>query len=313
MFDTSDTVIALALLASRGVGERTLSRWLAWAATRDRRLTEWTGLPREDLARAFPDKTESIVLALAALNDDAVRRADKWVSRVHASGGQLILVTQPDYPRTLRDAFGAAAPPVLSILGDLPLLDREAGVVVGTRTPSEPGAELARHCARWFTSRDRVVVSGGAQGVDTAAHAEALEAGGATFVVLPQGLLTFPVPSPIAAAIEDGSALLLSQFVPDAPWSTAAAVTRNETIAALARMVCVIEPHSPGGSMKTGRDALAQGKPVLVYSGVGSRGDDLIREGARPMLGARGRFTEAHLDETWAQSEPDRPKQIELL
>ncbi len=313
MIDAPDAAIALALLASRGVGERTLSRWLAWAAAQERPFAAWAGLPREDLVRALPDRMESVVLALADLGEDGVRRAMKSIDRVHAAGGQIVLLTQQDYPRALRDAFGTGAPPVLTVHGDAELLNRESGAVVGTRTPSEAGAELARLCARWLAARGRMVVSGGAQGVDSAAHTEALEAGGATVVVLPQGLLTFPVPAPVAAAIEDGAALLLSQFNPDAPWSTACAVTRNETIAALARVVCVIEPHSPGGSMKTGRDALAQGKPVLVYSGVGSRGAELIREGARPMLGPAGRFTDAYCEAVWAESKRDRREQIELL
>lgn len=313
MINAPDAAITLALLASRGVGERTLSRWLAWAAAQDRPLAAWAGRPREELVRAFPDRMESVILALTDLDDDGVRRAMKSIDRVHAAGGQFVLLTQRDYPRVLRDAFGTSAPPVLTVHGDTGLLNRQSGAVVGTRTPSEAGAKLARLCARWLAARGRVVTSGGAQGVDSAAHTEALEAGGATVVVLPQGLLTFPVSAPVAAAVEDGAALLLSQFIPDAPWSTACAVTRNETIAALARIVCVIEPHSPGGSLKTGRDALAQGKPVLVYSGVGSRGAELLREGAKPMLGPTGRFTDTYCETVWAASGRDRREQIELL
>jgi DNA processing protein len=311
--DTSDTTTALALLASRGVGERALSRWLSWAVTQGRPLRDWAGRPREELVRAFPQQSESVVVALASMDDDVLMRAGRWVDRVHAAGGQFVFVTQPDYPAALRRSLGVASPPVLSVLGDPGFFEREATGVVGTRTPSEAGAEVARLSAQWAVSRERVVVSGGAQGTDLAAHAAAIESGGSTIVVLPQGLLTFPVSTSVAAAVDQGTATLVSQFLPDAGWTTGGAVTRNATIAALSRMVCVIEPHSPGGSMKTGRDALAQHKAVLVYAGVGSRGGELIRAGARPLLGPAGRFTETYLDEAWSKSASDWTEQIELL
>jgi DNA processing protein len=311
--EASSAAIALALLASRGVGERTLARWLAWCAARDVSLSDWLGRPRDEMVREFPDKTESIVLALAAMLPEAIERAEKWASRVHTAGGQFVLATQHDYPASLRAACGPAAPPVLTVLGDTSLLERDAAAIVGTRTPSETGAELARLCARWCAARGRVVVSGGAHGVDTVAHQTAVGDGGATVVVLPQGMLTYMVPADLAQALEDGAALLVSQFVPEAPWTTSGAVTRNETIAAVTRMACVIEPHSPGGSLKTGRDALAQHKPVLVYTGVGGPGGALLREGAQPLLGPKGRFSNEQLDQTWSDAVRERPNQADLL
>ncbi len=311
--DSSPTAIALALLASRGVGERTLSRWLAWCVARDQSPADWLGRPRDEMVRTFPDKMDSIVHALAPMAKETLDRAERWAARVHAAGGQFVLVTQRDYPGSLRAIYGPAAPPVLTVVGDLALLERDAAAVVGTRTPSEPGAELARLCARWCVQRERVVVSGGAQGVDTVAHETALEDGGATVVVLPQGMLSYPMLPELAVAVERGTALLVSQFLPEAPWTTGGAVTRNETIAAFARMTCVIEPGNPGGSLKTGRDALAQRKPVLVYAGIGGSGGALLREGARPMLGPNGRFAVECLDRAWAEAVRDRPEQIELL
>jgi predicted Rossmann fold nucleotide-binding protein DprA/Smf involved in DNA uptake len=65
--------------------------------------------------------------------------------------------------------------------------------------------------------------------------------------------------------LAQGRAVIVSQFAPDARWQTHAAVTRNATISALARMVCVIEPKKIGGSIRTARAAVAQGKRVLFY------------------------------------------------
>jgi len=313
MKDVSDITVALALLAARGVGERTLSRWLAWATARERPVAAWLGRPREELGGAFPDKMDSVIRGIASVDEDALGRASKWVDRVHAAGGQFLLVTQADYPRSLIAAFGPGAPPVLTVLGDSGLLECESLGIVGTRRPSEAGAELARYAARWAVERKRPIVSGGAQGTDTAAHLATLENGGVTVVVSPQGALTFPMSTGVASAIDDGRAVVVSQFLPDSPWTTGGAIARNETIAGLSWMVCVIEPRSPGGSMKTGRDALAQGKPVLVYSGVGSRGKELVREGARGLLGPAKRFSHDYLDNVWLETLQARPEQIDLL
>lgn len=160
-----------------------------------------------------------------------------------------------------------------------------------------------------------MVVSGGAQGIDTVAHGATLDAGGGTIVVLPQGLLTYGASRALADAIEDGRAVLLSQFFPDAPWTVGAAVARNETIAALSRVVCVVEPGSAGGSAKTGQDALNQSKPVLVYEGVDSRktGRALIQAGARPLLGPEGRFGEEYMEAVWTAASVNTERQVELL
>jgi predicted Rossmann fold nucleotide-binding protein DprA/Smf involved in DNA uptake len=92
-----------------------------------------------------------------------------------------------------------------------------------------------------------------------------LRNGGKTVVVLPQGILTYRGPALLFDAIQDGRAAVVSEFAPDMAWETHAAVTRNTTISAFSLLVCVIEPKKTGGSVRTARCALAQGKRVLVY------------------------------------------------
>ncbi len=310
-----DLALVLALHAREGVGARTLSRWLRWALAQGAPLHGFTGRPRGELLAALPAGLDRLVAALAEVDGDELERAERIVERVERAGAQFYAVTDADYPPALLAALDAAAPPLLAVAGDAELLARPAGAVVGTRTPSEAGAALAGYCARWLAGRGRVVVSGGAQGIDTAAHAAALEAGGATIVVLPQGLLTYGASGALAGAIDEGRAALVSQFLPDAPWTVGAAVARNETIAGLARVVCVVEPGSRGGSAKTGQDALNQGKPALVYTGVDPRqtGRALLQAGARPLLGPEGRFSEEHLEEVWREAATRDAVQQELL
>lgn len=302
----SDIALVLALLAREGIGARTLTRWLHWLAGQQTRPVDFAGRSREELAAAFPAGLDRLVVALTNIGDDDIERATRLVYRVQQAGAQFYAATDPDYPPGLHAALDASAPPLLAVLGDTELFARDAGGVVGSRTPSEAGVTLSTSCAQWLVHHRRVVVSGGAQGIDTTAHTVALKAGGATLVVLPQGLLTFRAGGPIATAIEDGRAALISAFMPDAPWSVGAAVARNELIAALSRLVCVIEPGSPGGSAKTGQDAMNQGKPTLVYPGVDARGTGraLLQAGAKPLLGPAGQLSEGYLDQVWQNTVP---------
>lgn len=299
-----DHALLLALHTHEGIGARTLTRWLHWLAGQHARPMDFANRPRAELVAAFPDGFDRLISALTKTQDEEIERASRLVYRVQQAGAQFYAVTDSDYPRTLSPVLGTAAPPFLTILGDAELFAQDAGSIVGSRTPSEAGRTLATLCAQWLAAHKRVIVSGGAQGIDTTAHAAALEAGGATIVVLPQGLLTFRASSPLAAAIEEGRAALVSAFLPDAPWSVGAAVARNELIAALSKLVCVIEPGSPGGSAKTGHDAMNQKKPALVYTGVDARGTGrvLLQSGARPLLGPAGRLDKDYLESVWSRT-----------
>ncbi len=312
---TPDLALVLALHARSGVGPRSLSRWLLWAAAQGVPLAKFAGRPRDELLAALPAELDALVVALSEFGEEEYERAARVVERVQLAGAQFYAVTDADYPPLLSATLGAAAPPLIAVAGDAELLAREAGGVVGTRTPSEAGGTLARLCSEWLVNRRRVVVSGGAQGVDMVAHSAALEAGGATVVVLPQGLLSYRASGALATALDEGRAALVSQFAPDAAWSVGAAVARNETIAALSRLVCVIEPVSTGGSAKTGQDAMNQGKPALVYAGVDARGTGraLMQAGARALLGPAGCLSEEYLDEVWAAATGAVERQGELL
>ncbi len=99
--------------------------------------------------------------------------------------------------------------------------------------------------------------------MDAAAHGAALAAGGATVIVLPQGALSYEKPSAYGEAMRAGRVLLLSEFVPDLPWCTHAAVQRNATISVLSDGLCVIAPAKQGGSIRTARCAIERAKPVF--------------------------------------------------
>ena len=129
------------------------------------------------------------------------------------------------------------------------------------------------------------MVSGGAAGIDTQAHHATLKHGGSTIVVLAQGILTADRQGWLPRAAQDNRLVVLSEFLPDAPWASRRAVTRNATIGALSRLVCVIDPQRGSGSLHTARAALRMGKKLLVRC----RDQDadlereLLRDGAEPL------------------------------
>jgi DNA processing protein len=225
-------------------------------------------LDYKEVARRSGMAAGPLTRAAAAARPHHLRRAEDLLARLRQVGCTVLTTGDPDYPAALRDSLGEAAPPLLTCFGNAGLLDAPASAaIVGTRQASEGGLQVACGLAGMLVAAGAVVVSGGAAGIDAAAHASALERGGGTVAVLPHGLLSCSTPPLMKQALDDGAAVLVSEWPPDLRWQTYAAVTRNATIAGLAGLVCVVEPKKRGGSIRTARAALEQGKPVVHWCG----------------------------------------------
>ena len=311
----SEAGTILALTLSPGVGNVTINRLTSWADAAGRSLSELMHLPKRDLLEMVPADLHPGADALSKCAEHYVDRASTMIERVEKAGGQALVGTDEDFPEGLKASLETAAPPLLFVVGNIGLIEADAAGIVGTRSPCEEGVRLAEQCAQVFSERGVPVISGGAEGVDTAAHFAALDAGGTTVVVLAQGLLSYRGPKELLDAVEEGRALLISQFSPDAPWSTHGALTRNATIAALSRLVCVIEPGRTGGSVRTARHALEQGKNVMAYTRPEDEGvmRQLERLGARRLLGEDGRFSRARVVEAWEAQGRSRARQSEMF
>lgn len=159
--------------------------------------------------------------------------------------------------------------------------------IVGARRADGYGLDVARRVARAAVERGRAVVSGGAFGVDFAAHRATLDAGGRTIVVLGSGLGR-PSPAAHRSLFEEavGRGALVSPFPCDqtaAPWTFP---RRNPWIAALADAVVVVQAGARSGALHTARAALASGIPVYAAPGpmdapLHAGCHALIAEGAR--------------------------------
>jgi DNA processing protein len=177
---------------------------------------------------------------------------------------QAIAPSDPLYPPSVKALFAPKQPPVLHCAGNLALLSQIGVGFCGSRKSSDKGIEAARDCADQIAKGGRPVVSGNAAGIDAAAHRAALEAGGNTTLVLPEGIHHFRVRRDLRDVWDWNRVLVVSQFEPDAPWSVYRAMDRNKLIIALSRAMIVVEAGESGGTVNAGLSTLKAGKPLYV-------------------------------------------------
>jgi DNA processing protein len=170
----------------------------------------------------------------------------------------------PEYPSSVSVVFAPKQPPTLYFSGNLALLSQMGVGVCGSRKSSDKGIETVRDCADQIARQGGPVVSGNAAGIDVAAHRAALEAGGNTILVLPEGIHHFRVRKDLRDVWDWNRVLVVSQFEPDAPWSVFRAMDRNRLIIALSRAMIVVEAGESGGTVSAGLSTLKAGKPLYV-------------------------------------------------
>ena len=198
------------------------------------------------------------------------------------------------YPAALRRP--GPAPDPLWIAGDAAVLGHPTVAIVGTRRMSPYGERVARELAAALASAGAVVVSGLAPGIDCAAHASAVDAGGTSVAVLGEGITSFMANAGgrrrrLAARLRERGALV-SAYPPIVPAQGWMFAKRNALIAALGRAVVVVEAPAGSGALITAADAVRLGRPLFAVPGpIGSRTSEgtnaLIAAGiARACLGA---------------------------
>jgi len=172
------------------------------------------------------------------------------------------------------------APAVLWVRGRMPEDGGRTVAVVGARAASGAGCARARLLAGELASKGFAVISGGAFGIDAAAHEGALAAASApTFAVFGCGVdVTYPDRhGPLFARIAAAGGLL-SEYAPGTPPRAGQFPARNRIIAALGDTTIVVEAAHRSGALITARLARGLGKPVLAVPGsVGT--DRLLQRG----------------------------------
>ena len=248
------------------------------------RLPEVLALPDERLVAALAGDAGPVVRA-------ELERFDPGAAREAIAAAQLAAICRhdPRYPSRLRHA--SDAPAMLHVLGDAARLDvfaddQPAVAIVGTRRPSPYGVDMARALARDLVRAGVPVVSGMALGIDAAAHAGALDAGGLTVAILAGGAdVPYPSSKRRLHAEIAGVGLVLGELPPGFRafrWSFPA---RNRVIAALSDITVVVEAAQRSGALITadlaarlGRDVAAVPGPVTSPVSAGPNG--LLKDGA---------------------------------
>lgn len=202
--------------------------------------------------------------------DEAVSR---WAEPARAAGERIgaryVVPGDHEWPTQLED-LGDAAPLGLWIAGagDLRLLALRSISVVGARSATAYGEAIARELAAHLADGGWLTVSGGAFGIDAAAHRGALAAGGTTACVLAGGV---DVPYPrshadLLARIRESGVL-----VSESPLGGAAMrhrfLTRNRIIAALSRGTVLVEAAVRSGGRSTVREAREINRVVMAFPG----------------------------------------------
>ncbi len=165
-------------------------------------------------------------------------------------------------------------------------MDGPAIAIVGARAASRNAMDRAHTIAKHLAGRGVRVVSGGALGVDGAAHRGALAGGGPTTVVLGSGVdVAYPSRhAPLFAEVVKRGGVLVSMWPDGMPPRRSTFVQRNPLIAALADAVIVVEADLRSGSLSTARAAAEMGRIVAAWPG--SRGcSRLLATGASVVEG----------------------------
>lgn len=192
-----------------------------------------------------------------------------------------ISVGDKNYPSNL--SFVAGCPEKLYVLGDLTEKDNFAVAIVGARDASAKGMALAKRFAQDLTEKGVTIVSGLAQGIDTAAHIGALAAKGRTIAVLAGGLdKIYPYENRSLAEKITKNGALVSEFPPGVTSLPPHFLARNRIISGLSLATLIIEGERRSGTLSTASHAATQGREVFVIPGSPAT-NYLLENGATPI------------------------------
>ncbi len=273
------------LILSRvpGVGVQRLGALMARYADAD---AIFDASPRELCVIEGIEKKTALAIAgfrRGAAGAEAARFAEEQLRRLDRAGGRCVTLWDGEYPPHLRTIYDP--PPLLFVQGTIEPADSASLALVGTRSPGMYGLQAAQRFAAALARLGVTVVSGLARGIDTAAHAAALDAGGRTLAVIGSGI---DVPYPpenrsLAARIAAGGAVV-SEYPMGTKPEAGNFPRRNRIISGITLGTVVLETGIDGGAMITARMALDQNREVFAFPAAVREGkpagtNRLIREG----------------------------------
>lgn len=236
--------------------------------------------PAADLRRGGL-KNETIQ-ALKRPDEALLERDLEWLS---GASRHLLTWGSDAFPPLLRD--DPSPPAALFAEGDPDILWQPQVAVIGSRNPTAGGRDNAREFAAELSRRGMTITSGLAAGIDSTAHAAALEAGGLTVAVMGTGLdRVYPASSRELASQVRDRGVLVSELPPGTGAKRSHFPSRNRIISGLSLGVLVIEAGLRSGTLITARMAGNQGRDVFALPGsihnpMAKGCHRLIRDGAK--------------------------------
>lgn len=227
----------------------------------------------------------------AAATPEGLERARTAMAVMKKADAVALTPDDAAYPDAFRKLDDA--PYLLFAVGNLDLLATEGLAVVGTRAPSHYGLATTTKLVEAVAKEGLTIVSGMARGIDAAAHATALAAGGGTVGVLGNGIeQAYPPENARLFEKVREKGLLITEFAPGEQPNAGNFPRRNRLIAALSLAVLVVEMGEKSGARHTVDYALAQGKDVYAVPGpissdVSAGTNLLLKDGATLVTSAR--------------------------
>lgn len=185
------------------------------------------------------------------------------------TGARLIFRDGDEWPSQLNDLQGAR-PYVLWVVGtpNLRLAATQSVAVVGARAATPYGEFVARDWCSRLSDQQWLVISGGAYGIDAAAHQGVLSVGGVTACVLASGVdVAYPKGHESLLARIADTGLVISESPPGSEARKQRFLTRNRIIAAMSKATLVVEAALRSGTTSTANYATQLNRPVLAVPG----------------------------------------------
>ena len=218
------------------------------------------------------------------------------LERIEKFGCHIVIQSDEVYPEMLKQIYDP--PIVLYVKGELSVKDRNAVAVVGSRMTTHYGMETARKLAYQLAYIGVTVVSGGARGIDSAAHQGALHAKGRTIAILGTGInIVFPAENGELFERIAAQGAVMTQFPFNRKADKQSFPIRNRLVAGMTLGTVVVEANLTSGALITARMAADQGRQVFAVPGridsPRSKGcHDLIKNGAKLCEGAEDILSE---------------------
>jgi DNA processing protein len=213
------------------------------------------------LSASYPaEKTKGIASSIR------VAEVGQILYEIEKAGAKFLTPEHEHWPEGVNQLVN---PPIgLVVKGDSTCLITDSLAIVGSRKPTNYGANVASEFARGFSDLGWTIISGGAYGIDSYAHRATLQANGRTIAVLATGIeVAYPKSNQKLFDEMSAHGALISELMPNESAMPSRFLVRNRLIASIAKATLVVEAAYKSGSLRTAHDAAELLRPVMAIPG----------------------------------------------